>query len=159
MRKVKFKSNFRLLIFRVRHNLTTRMDVSVDDMSDSERMKETLKRFLEEKGFSIEFNRALRGSSGLEHVFDIVATREGTILCFDVINPSEISVLSSLGKAIDVSYVQFFLLCKNVQSAKLPDILRDIDALEAIIYSDVEDLLRKLDNILAKTISLMPIQS
>ncbi len=124
-------------------------------MAHIRRLKGTLKAFLEEMGFTVELDRALQGYSGIEHSFDIVATRDGKVLCFDFANLSEDSLIRAVLKAIDVNCTKVFLMSKTSCTDNLPDSLGDLKVLEVVLFEDAEDLLRKISSVVAEASPLI----
>jgi len=100
--------------------------------------------FLERKGFNVLSPGFLKGSSGVEHNFDIVAVKRNRMLCIDIQkNDPYMDCLSAYLKAIDISEKKVIFVCrKEVQNLIPRDLL---DHLDLILYSDTENLLEKLN--------------
>lgn len=119
-------------------------------MNKFQRAKRALKSFLEERGFTVWLDKALKGFSGTEHVFDVVAVKGDTVVCFIFSGGDENQALCSAAKAIDFEHTRVFLLLSETQTREVPEYLKRIKGLEVVFYRDIKDLLRKIDSLMIR---------
>ena len=112
-------------------------------MKDS--LKNDIKGLLESEGFYVELDATLEGKSGIKHKFDIVATKDNSLLCFEFCGNLEEAFLSVLAKALDVREAKVFVLIKEKARE-----LREGGRLVFVQYVDRDDLLVKLQKLLSK---------
>ena len=106
-----------------------------------------LASLLREKGYEVETLKALKGSSGVEHIFDIVAAENGKHMVFAIASGAgEIGnevVVSYFAKVFDIAPHRSFLIALM----KLADEARKLAALyglEVIEGESLEEVLKRL---------------
>lgn len=120
-------------------------------MSGAREAGEALKSFLESLGFSVEVGGSLRGVSGIAHVFDLVAVRGDTVLCFDFAEAGENLVLRAMAKTIDIRRAKIFLLLDQSYAGSGLESLEGGGRLSVVFFESVEDLLEKISSAVAET--------
>ncbi|RLE85001.1 MAG: hypothetical protein DRJ96_02365 [Thermoprotei archaeon] len=108
-----------------------------------EEAREAVKRLLEEEGFKVEFGGVVKGESGYEYKFDVVAWREGRRICLDFAGPEKGTLLLAMAKALDVKDSDFLILVKRAPP-RLVEMLRGCSSFKAIPYERLTDLLESL---------------
>lgn len=101
-----------------------------------------VKELLEREGFEVEVGGALKGSSGLVHIFDVVASKGELMLCFDYVGDLE-SLLEVLGKTVDVDRVEVYAVSKADTAKLLPAVLES-ERPRFLLFEDEEDLASKV---------------
>ncbi|RLE81944.1 MAG: hypothetical protein DRJ51_02685 [Thermoprotei archaeon] len=113
-------------------------------MGKEHHWRNLLKVLLEEHGFSVEFNGILRGFSGVDHTFDLIASKRKELLCFDLANPDVFSFLRCFSKAIDVRNARIFILVNECNRRMVPEGIVELEHLKLIVFKDLEDLVDKI---------------
>lgn len=111
--------------------------------SETERARDAVKRLLEEEGFKVETGGAVKGKSGYEHKFDLVAQKESRRIYLDFAGPEAGTLLLALAKALDVKDSEFVVLVKSAPH-RLAELLRECRSLKVIPYEKLPDLLESL---------------
>jgi hypothetical protein len=62
------------------------------------------KAALEELGFSVEEGARVKGLSGFEHRFDLLARRGARVICVSIAEANPLSLLAELAKGLDVEH-------------------------------------------------------
>ena len=119
-------------------------------MGKAHEAREALKSFLEKHGFSVEHRGSLRGASGIVHVFDLVAVKGDTVLCFDFACADEDSVLRAAVKAMDVRGARVFLLLDQACPSNAPVSLEGKVRVSIVFFEGTEDLLEKVGSAIAQ---------
>jgi len=108
-------------------------------------LKNDIKGLLESEGFDVELDATLEGRSGIKHKFDVVATKDNSLLCFEFCGNLEEAFLSVLAKALDVRGAKVFVLIKEKARE-----LEEGGRLVFVQYVDRDDLLVRLQKLLSK---------
>ena len=106
--------------------------------------KSLLKELLEEMGFSVKLDGTIEGFSNIKHGFDIIATKNDLILCFDIVNLRASTFLGIWCKALDLRKARIFLVSEERHASQLPSELRKTEDLELIFYRSLRDLEEKV---------------
>ena len=114
----------------------------VSMMMERGRWIAVVKKLLKREGFEVEIGGALKGSSGLVHIFDIVASRGELMLCFDYVSDLE-SLLKVLGKTLDVDHVRVYAV-SEAGTAKLLPIAFESERPRFLLFEDERDLASKV---------------
>lgn len=105
---------------------------------------EAIRGKLEEMGFKVVLNSALKGISGIEHRFELLAYKEENVVCVDIPNPSFI-FLDVYGKAIDLPWVKILV---PVKEDNFYYYNYTMDNLFVIPYGNIEEFVKKLEELL-----------
>ncbi|RLE82576.1 MAG: hypothetical protein DRJ51_01050 [Thermoprotei archaeon] len=112
-------------------------------------LKDTIKDFLERKGFNVKINGRIVGFSGIEHSFDVVASKGNLVVCFDLVDPNINSFIELWGKVMDVSHARIFVVCEEESYRRVPDEagLLNFDKIENVKVLSLRDLNSMLEKI------------
>jgi len=115
--------------------------------SELEEARDAVRRLLEGEGFKVELGGAVKGESGHEYKFDVVAWKKGRRICLDFAGPEKGTLLLAMAKALDVRDSDFLLLVRHAPS-KLVEMLKGCKSFKAIPYEKLSDLLENLKSYL-----------
>jgi hypothetical protein len=102
----------------------------------------TAKAVLEEYGFSIEENARVKGLSGFEHDFDLLARKGERIVCVSVRQANPTKMFAELVKGMDVKH-EVIVLVEGEPPPKTLELAHE-GRIKIVAFKNSEELTEKL---------------
>ncbi|HDI74570.1 MAG: hypothetical protein DRJ52_09660 [Thermoprotei archaeon] len=110
---------------------------------------ETLAESLRDRGYRVLANAKIEGESGIVHeVSLLVILCENKYVGFEFSESNlEKAIMKYLVRTLDISSALMYLVVKEEDLRKLPDIAQNT---KLLVYRDLKDLLNKINNVLLR---------
>jgi len=105
------------------------------------------KAALEELGFSVEEGVRVRGLSGFEHGFALVARKGERVVCVSIVNASPASIFAEVAKGLDVPH-EIVVAAEGEPPPKAVELSRK-RRIQIIAFKSAEELAEELKKALA----------
>ena len=102
---------------------------------------------LEEIGFSVEESARVRGLSGFEHSFTLLARKGERVVCVSIVKANPLSIFAEIAKGVDVKH-EIVIAAEGEPPPKALELARE-GRIKILAFKSSEELAEKLKQILA----------